>query len=190
MEQTHAPASRFPPMVGGEGMAAAGVVGGGKKPRDAAEHPPSGCIDEMVPPGGGSNYVSGHEEVVPQTEASAAGGDDDAPVVDTGKRRRCSGSNEGRGGSGGGSYGIDGDRGRGATGGESEARSAGEISEDLVFAFSEYFVAGTPSCVAPELATAWRERTVLDFRRSDVRRFAGYVSRQFRPWGVAVNNTR
>ena len=47
--------------------------------------------------------------------------------------------------------------------------SAREPSEALVFPFSEYFVAGTPSIVAPELARAWRDRTELDFRRSDVR---------------------
>lgn len=47
--------------------------------------------------------------------------------------------------------------------------SAREPSEALVFPFSEYFVAGTPSIVAPELARAWRDGTELDFRRSDVR---------------------
>lgn len=52
----------------------------------------------------------------------------------------------------------------------SEERSARkQRSEGLVFPFNPYCVAGTPSCVAPELAQAWREKTVLDFRRSDVR---------------------
>lgn len=50
----------------------------------------------------------------------------------------------------------------------SRARRKDGASEELVFPFSDYFVAGTPKYVAPELAKAWQERTVLDFRRSDV----------------------
>ena len=58
---------------------------------------------------------------------------------------------------------------RAEAGGGFQSEPAREPSEGLVFPFSEYFVAGTPSIVAPELARAWRERTELDFRRSDVR---------------------
>lgn len=44
-----------------------------------------------------------------------------------------------------------------------------DLAESLVFPFSDYFSAGAPSFLAPELERAWRERGVLDFRRSDVR---------------------
>ena len=51
----------------------------------------------------------------------------------------------------------------------SSRRSRRDMSEGLVFPFCEYFSAGTPSFLAPELDRAWRERGVMDFRRSDVR---------------------
>lgn len=55
-------------------------------------------------------------------------------------------------------------------GDEPDVRSTG-LSEKLVFPFNEYFMVGAASIVAPELAQAWREKTVLDYRRSDVSLF-------------------
>lgn len=40
--------------------------------------------------------------------------------------------------------------------------------EQLVFQFNEYFAAGTPNSIAPELARSWQKKSVFDFRRSDV----------------------
>lgn len=93
----------------------------------------------------------------------------------------CSGGgSSGSGGGGGGGTGRASEQSCGArataaaAAGEGEAGDPSDSSREppskgLVFPFSDYFVAGTPSIVAPELARAWREKTELDFRRSDVR---------------------
>lgn len=51
----------------------------------------------------------------------------------------------------------------------SSSKKKRDLAESLVFPFSDYFSAGAPCFLAPELERAWRERDVLDFRRSDVR---------------------
>ncbi|CAM9336138.1 unnamed protein product, partial [Hapterophycus canaliculatus] len=58
----------------------------------------------------------------------------------------------------------------------------------LVFPFSKYCVTGTPSVVAPELARAWREETVLDFRRSDVFSVGVCMYRMLRPDSGDIDN--
>lgn len=148
-------------------------VGGGtvKRPRDTATDEPTPAAGARVNAAAScaTSSSSGRRQVQPTTSDGRSGSDarENAAESQPRKRQRCPGT-DGQGGSG---------RGGGGGGGGGEEWQAGrkERSENLVFPFSDYFVAGTPSCVAPELARAWRERTVLDFRRSDVSCFIGFV---------------
>lgn len=137
-------------------------VGGGtvKRPREAAmeEPTPAAVAPVNAAASCATSSSSGTRQVQPTTSNGRSGSHarEGAAESQPRKRQRCPGT-DWKGGSG-----------RGGGGGEEWQAERKERSENLVFPFSDYFVAGTPSCVAPELAQAWRERTVLDFRRSDV----------------------
>lgn len=111
-----------------------------------------------------SRFISASERLGFTGKFSSAGADEDDASGGRKRRRSCAGE-ESNG------YWRTVQRGGGLArvGDEPDVGSTG-LSEKLVFPFSKYFVVGAPSIVAPELARAWREETVLDFRRSDVSR--------------------
>ncbi|CAM9561025.1 unnamed protein product, partial [Laminaria digitata] len=166
----------LPPI--GSPVGASGVVvetsggAGTKRPRDALEDAPAASSSSTavgsLPHGSRRVAASGPPVIsgnVPSPSLLPVGSGDHVAVAvrDGGKRRRCSG---------------------GTGSGHPSDYVTGPPSEGLVFPFSEYFVAGTPSIVAPELALAWRERTELDFRRSDIFSVGVCMYHMLRPGGA------
>ncbi len=97
-------------------------------------------------------------ESKPSSDSVAEGVD---PASRARKRRRfCGGGEDQQGGESA--------RGNGKEKDKPAEGCSMRLSEKLVFPYSNYLGTGAPAFVAPELARAWREKSVLDFRHSDV----------------------